>query len=95
MSLDLDDFPDGTSTTVLVTETADSDIPWLQPLDLDHRRMPKEINAESSRGIGSYHENGANVVMADCACRFVSEGVDLKAFQATLTAGAGDNAWAF
>jgi hypothetical protein len=38
------DFLDGPENTILVTEIANSDIPWLQPRDLDATQMSFRIN---------------------------------------------------
>ncbi len=69
----LDEFTDGTGTTIILTEVADSNIPWLEPRDLTLEEARRGINSGSAMGSSSQHpgrgrsegQGSANVVFAD------------------------------
>ena len=61
----LSDFIDNPETTILLVETMDSGIHWMEPRDLEYPPMPAEINPPSGGGISSYHMDLAYVLYAD------------------------------
>lgn len=64
-STSLADFADGAENTILLTEVRDSDIPWLQPRDLDTRQYSFKINDPAAIGISSVSWRRPYVVFAD------------------------------
>lgn len=86
------DFADGTSNTLLVVETADSDIHWMEPRDLDMASLHLAINPGEGmpRGISSKHPGGVQVAMADGSVRFVSEELAAKTLRRLLTIADGE-----
>ncbi len=61
----LTDFIDGDSNTILLTEITGSDVPWLQPRDIDTRENPLAINDPETLSISSVHWRRPYVVFAD------------------------------
>ncbi len=61
----LEQIPDsrepGVRDTILVVEIATSDIPWMEPCDLQFDQMSFRINGNSPPSISSYHPGGANL----------------------------------
>jgi prepilin-type processing-associated H-X9-DG protein len=86
----LNTFSDGASSTILVVEIANSDIHWMEPRDLDIRKIAKQINPKNAIGISSYHPGGANVVLADNSVQFLSDETTQKMLEALLTAAGGE-----
>jgi hypothetical protein len=79
------DVTDGLSNTLLIVETHNSGIHWMEPRDLHLNQMPMVINPSRGQGISSGHKEGANVVCADCSVRFFSNRVLPEILRATLT----------
>ena len=84
------DIKDGTSTTLMIVEVANSGIHWMEPRDLHVEQMAPTINAKSGQGISSRHQAGAQALLADGSVRFISEKLTAESIQALLTAHAGD-----
>lgn len=61
----LKDFQDGTENTILVVETANSEIHWMEPRDLRMEDMSFEVNDQARPSISSRHPQGPAVVFAD------------------------------
>src|SRR5205823_4350421 len=68
-----EDVADGTSSTLLVVEIANSGIHWMEPRDLHVLQMAPTINPKAGQGISSRHIGGAQVLFADGSVRFLSE----------------------
>ncbi len=81
----LSDIIDGTSTTIMVLEVDDSHAAvWTQPDDL-------AVDANRPlAGLGAAHPGGFLALLADDSVRFISEGIDPRAFRAMLTIAGGD-----
>ena len=86
----LSDFTDGTSNSILIVEVADSGIHWMEPRDLDSRKMDLVIGAKSGRGISSKHASGANVVLADGSVHHLSPELDPRTLRALLSINGGE-----
>jgi hypothetical protein len=87
---------DGTSTTLLVVECAQSGIHWMEPRDLRYDEMSLKINDPSGKqGVRGHHGDGANVGMADATCKFVSKHVNPAAWRAAFTANGGEESFSF
>lgn len=61
----LSDMKDKDENTILVVEIANSDIPWMEPRDLDAEKMSYRVNATDAPSISAYHPLGPAVVFAD------------------------------
>lgn len=68
------DLRDDPATTILVAEMPVAGVGWLEPRDLKAERMQFIVNGGFGLEVGSYHEDGAHVVMADGTVQFLSEG---------------------
>jgi prepilin-type processing-associated H-X9-DG protein len=90
------DVKDGTSNTIMLAETANAEIQWLEPRDLNTEDMVFRVNAlrdsphESGCGISSRHPDRANVVFCDGTVRAIDEIVAEKILKAMLTIDDGD-----
>ncbi len=80
-----DDIPDGAANTILIAETADSGIHWMEPRDLHVLQMPPQINPRAGQGISSHHSGGATAVFADGSVRFLSDEVSPEVLKALLS----------
>lgn len=59
------DFADGTSNTILLTEIANSRVPWLEPVDIDSQKCTTLINDPAALSISSAPWRLPFVVLAD------------------------------
>lgn len=84
----LDEVADGTSRTILLVETADSGIHWLEPRDLELPSMPREIDVPGS--IRSPHRGGANIALADTSVHLLDHDTSGKAIDALVTSHGGE-----
>lgn len=66
---------DGTSNTMMITETTQQDIPWAAG-SRTLKALTQEPYINGPDGIGGPSPGGCNVLMADGSVRFVSENVD-------------------
>lgn len=69
----LSQFTDGTDQTLLLAETHDGNICWLEPRDLPLASLPLEVNPRGKPGISSRHTQGANAALADGGVPTLSE----------------------
>ena len=74
---------DGTSNTVLVTETSMADaVPWMSPQDSD---------AQKFTAVGAtHHTGGSNCAMCDAAVKFLPSALDSKVRQSIITRAGGE-----
>jgi prepilin-type processing-associated H-X9-DG protein len=92
----LSEIIDGTSNTIMVAETANLGVNWMQPQDLDVSLMRFEVNGGRSKGstrgteISSHHAGGANVAFCDGTVRFLSNTMDAKRLKAMTTIDGGE-----
>jgi hypothetical protein len=91
----LSDFSDGTASTLLVVETTDAAIHWMEPRDLEAARLAPRINQKSGRGISSVHIGGALVLFADGGVRFLSESLPAETVHSLLTRAGGETVGEF
>jgi hypothetical protein len=80
----LHDVPDGTSNTLMVVESANCGICWLEPLDLDVDTIPMRINPETERGISSVHPGGALGALVDGSVQFLPDSISSNTVKALL-----------
>jgi prepilin-type processing-associated H-X9-DG protein len=76
---------DGASNTILVVETSDSGINWMEPRDLTLDEAVKGVNPPAGPGISSHHPGGAVVGFCDGHVQFVDEDARPDALRALLT----------
>ena len=84
------EFVDDRRFTILVVEAPVSGITWLEPQDLAADRIDLLVNSGLDRGVGSHHEGGANVLMADGAVRFLKNTTPADILQGMLSIDGGE-----
>jgi hypothetical protein len=72
-SIKIADIADGTSNTILIVETVESGINWLEPRDMSYEEALRGINPKTAWGISSRHEGVAQVALADGRVRFLPD----------------------
>jgi hypothetical protein len=70
---------------ILVVETQNSGLHWMQPGDFDIRTMPWTINAPDGRGISSRYPGGFHVLFADGLTWFLSDKVPFETLEKFFT----------
>jgi len=90
-SINMDQVPDGISSTILIVEVHGSQIGWTDPRDLDARQMRFTVNVEDGQEIGSLHEGGAAYVTADGKTHFLPGNAPPEYVEALASRG-GDEA---
>jgi len=86
----LAEITDGIFNTLLVVEAADSNIPWMEPRDLNLGQMNLMLGA-TDFGIASRHPNGANVLMADGTVHFLPSSTPPQEIQGLVTRAGGES----
>jgi prepilin-type processing-associated H-X9-DG protein len=87
---------DGTSNTIMVAETANLGVNWMQPQDLDVGQMRLAVNGGRSKGstrgteISSSHPGGAYVAFCDGSVQLLSDTVDGKTLKRLTTIDDGE-----
>ena len=69
----INDLADDPATTIMVAETPVAGVNWMEPKDLKAGRMQFVINGGFGLEVGSYHDEGAHVVMADGTVHFLDD----------------------
>lgn len=57
-----EDITDDPTTTIVIAETTNSGVHWMEPIDFDIRKMSFKVNDYSRPSIRSHHEDGARAV---------------------------------
>ena len=90
----LREITDGPANTLLIAETRNSGVNWMQPVDLDAETMPRRINDGSDPSdplsIASYHPGLANVLFCDGSVRSLSDETPAETVEAILTTSGGE-----
>jgi hypothetical protein len=79
------DITDGPSNTLIVVETANSGIHWMEPRDLHVLQMASTINSSGGQGMSSKHAGCAVGLLSDGAVRTLSEKLPAETLRALLT----------
>jgi len=82
--LQLRNITDGTSNTILATETGENFKPWADPTNIAN---PANL---IGRGKKSSYRGGNNVLLSDGSVRFVSENIDPAVLKALSTPDGGE-----
>lgn len=91
-SVRLGGIRDGPGRTVLVVESHDAAIPWMQPADLESPVLVPRINRWPGPGISSAHPGGAQAAFADGHVEFLSDSLAPDEVRALLTISGGEPA---
>jgi hypothetical protein len=87
----LADIRDDKSRTILVAESVNARIPWLQPLDLDVRTMSLRINDPKRPSLSTLHPGGSpSIGFADGWVREFDESLPPKTLKALITINGGE-----
>jgi hypothetical protein len=81
---------DDLASTILVVEVPISGTDWLEPKDLTTKKMQFSINGGLGREIGSYHLDGAHVLMADGEVKFLSDTLPSDFIEGMTTVDGGE-----
>lgn len=76
---------DGASNTLMIVETANSGIHWMEPRDLHVVQMARRINSPNGMGMSSRHSVGATGLLADGRVHFFDEKLPATTLRALLT----------
>ncbi len=89
-SVGFDQVTDGSANTLMVVDTANVEIPWTKPEDLDIRTMSLKLNDKQNPSISSDHAGGAQVLFADGSCRFLKASINTDLVKSLLTISGGE-----
>jgi hypothetical protein len=92
-TVSLHDVKDGTSQTLLVVESHNSGIHWMEPRDLHTGQMAREINPAHGQGICSCHGSQrelAQAALADGSVQILSNDLTREEIEALLTIAGGE-----
>jgi prepilin-type processing-associated H-X9-DG protein len=78
------DFKGDRSQSILVVESRNTGIHWMEPRDLEIDKISMTINGKSSPDISSAHAGGTNADFADGHVEFLSNKTDPKVLEALL-----------
>lgn len=83
-------YRDGESNTILLVESSNSGIHWMEPRDLHVTQMNLTMNAPTGQGISSRHRHGPPVLFADCSVKYLYRDPPQKWLRAWLTPESAD-----
>jgi prepilin-type processing-associated H-X9-DG protein len=87
---------DGSTSTLLLVESAGLKIPWSEPRDADTQRLKSGVNLDGaargeSEGVASgYHSGGCYAAFADGSVRFLSKNMDPQVLSGLMTSDGGE-----
>jgi hypothetical protein len=91
----LDQVSDDSEETLLVVESSDSGIHWMEPRDLHISQMAMTVNPDTAQGIASPHPGGAFVMRVDGAVRFVANDLDAETLRRLIERDDGERVVGF
>ena len=86
----MDAITDGLSDTIMLVESSDSAVGWLEPTDLDVTQITFNVNPGGADEISSRHSFGANVAFGDANAAGLGDNVSSETVEAMITASAGE-----
>jgi len=75
---------------ILIVETRNSGLHWMEPGDFDLRTMPRTINARDGTGISGYYPYGFHVAFADGQYWCLSNEVPFETLEKFFTVGGAE-----
>ncbi len=87
----LKDITDGTSNTLMIVESNNSGVHWMEPRDLAVKDAQIVSVNSLGQGIKSHHPGVVNVTFCDGSVRSVSEGIDPNVLQGLITRNGGED----
>jgi hypothetical protein len=84
-SLKFDDIVDGTSSTIMFVEIANSNICWMEPRDLSFDRMSFRVNDRNIACVGSPY-GGARIALMNGSVREIKNTLPPEVLRALVTA---------
>jgi hypothetical protein len=81
---------DGMENTILLAQTRVSGVCWLEPKDLDAKRMQFQINGRDGVEVGSHLEGGAFVATGDGLVHFLAEDTPAELLRSMTTINGGE-----
>lgn len=88
----MNEVTDGLANTILVVESTESGICWLEPSDLEAGKLDFAVNSGPKDCIRSHHPFGAQAVFADTKTHYLTDDLPPEYVEALSTAAAGDQA---
>lgn len=89
-TVQISDVTDGTSSTLMVVESSNSGICWMEPLDLDVDTIPMEVNPKGKRGFSSVHPDGALGAFVDGSVQYLPDSTPSNTVKALLIRNDGE-----
>jgi hypothetical protein len=86
----LSDITDGPKNTILLVETRNSGIKWVEPRDLDLEHLPPGMTKDNLLKSLSNHPGLVNVVFTDGATMCLPDDLPWSDFEAVLTIAGGE-----
>ena len=90
-STSIKDIRDGTSNTIMLVESNNSGIHWMEPRDLAIKDAQIVSANSMGQGIKSHHPGVVNVTLCDGSVKSVSQGIDPVVLQSLITRNGGED----
>lgn len=91
-SLNMNQITDSPGNTILVVESTESGVNWMEPKDLTASSMEYAVNGAATNCIRSHHPYGAQVVFADGKTHYLTNDLPPEYIEALTTAAKQDHA---
>ncbi len=91
-TVSIKDITDGSTSTLMIVEVADSDIHWMEPRDMTVGEAIAGVNVDRRRGISSNHPGGAYCEFL-YGHGFLPDGTSPEVLKALLTKDGGEPVW--
>ncbi len=87
----INEITDGTSNTIMIVESVNSSIHWMEPRDLTVQKAQIVSVDSMGHGLRSHHPGCVNVTFCDGSVRSVSENIDPGVLQNLSTHNGGED----
>jgi uncharacterized protein DUF1559 len=94
-STTIDDISDGVSNTIMLVESSNTGIHWMEPRDLKFEDTRIVDDDSTDRGIRSHHVDVVNVTLCDGSVKSISKDIDPKLLKALITIDGGESVESF